>query len=362
MSEVLTNGTFTGSLSGWTKYGGSSREMFSYDATGAAHDGGSAKGGHTGDPLTTIRYSMYQDITISAADDIKTAKMSAWCQFNDAWSASQSEVSKSYVEFRVTFKDPDGNFHYIKNLTRYYGSLTSIDLLDEEDVKAELQDGGNGTWSIIVAAFIYRANITDGWFVAWFDDLSLNIDYYDYGSETETITLTESTSESAAISGSHTEEIILSDSGALSISADPTFRYYYGSYDGKVYAEDSAYKADDGTSIPAQWESKETDFAEESIESHNKFKTIYKVRLWYVDISDTTATVTVKIKPNGGSTWTSITRNIGGSGDDTNKPEDFFVILHGHSFKFRVENDSSDNEFQWTALEVFYTLGGDFFS
>ena len=349
-------------MSDWAKYGGSSRNMFYYDATGASHDGGAAKGGHTtGTPLTTMKYSMYQDITISTAADIDTATMTAWCQWNDSVEAANEEISKSYVIWNVTLKDPDGNFHYIKSVKRYFGSLTALALMTDYDIKAQLQAGGNGTWSIIFAADIYRANTTGTWLVGWYDDLSLDIAYFDYGSQAESITLTEVATSAYAGSDAYAEGISLSDVGALSVSADPTFGYYFGSYDGKVYFEDSAYKSDNGTSIDTYWESKETDFAEESMDAHDKFKTVYKIRLWYVDISSSSATVTISIKADGGATWTPITESIGGSGNDTTKSKDFYIIKSGNSFKFRIEHDSTDNEFQWSALEVFYTLGGDYF-
>jgi hypothetical protein len=323
---------------------------------------------------------MYQDITITNAADIDTATMTAWCQWNDALPAANAEVSKSYLEFNVTLKDPDNNFHYIKNTKRYFGSLTALALMTAEDIKSELQAGGNGTWSIIFAINIYRANITGVWLVGWYDDLSLDISYNAYGTTTETITLSDSASGVAVLSSGHTETITLSDSGSgafgsgpgtpedpeepdplVVYSADPVFRYYFGSYEGKVYAEESVYMADDDASIDAYWESKETDFAEESIDALDKFKTIYKVRLWYVDISSSSATVVISIKADGGTTWTTITESIGGTGDDTTKSKDFYIIKTGHSFRFRIEHNSIDNEFQWSALEVFYTLGGDYF-
>ena len=95
----------------------------------------------------------------------------------------------------------------------------------------------------------------------------------------------------------------------------------------------------------------------------DKFKTIYKIRLWYVDISgsDLGCQVVIGVKSDGGTSWATVEENVGGSGDDTTKSKDFYIIKTGHSFKFRIEHDSTDNEFQWTALEVFYTLGGDYF-
>lgn len=365
MAEVLSGGEFTGSIDGdyWTKYGGSSREMFYYDATGASHDGGSAKCGHTtGTPFTTMRYSMKQPFTITEASNIDTAVMGAWCQFNDNGGADP-EVLNCTIQFAVKLRDPDGNFHNVRTATRNFDTLTSLNFLTNEDVKTILTTYGNGTWYVHLSAFIYRANLTGAWLVGWWDDISLDIDYYGYGTTTETITLSESASGVGAFSDTFIDTITLSDrvSSAMSVSADPTFRYYFGSFDGKVYAEDSVYKSDGGTSIDAYWESKETDFAEEDMEALDKFKTIYKIRLLYVDISDSSATVTISVKPDGGATWAEVTTSVGGTGDDTTKVKDFYIIKTGNSFKFRLQHDSADNEFQWSGMEVDYTIGGDYF-
>jgi len=363
MAEVLSNGGFTGSIDSdyWSKYGGSSREMFYYDATGAAHTGGAAKCGHTtGTVFTTMRYSMKQAFTITNASDIDTATMDAWCQYNDN-GGTDPEVENCTIQFAVKLWDPDGNFHNVKTRTYNYDTLTSVTFMNNKDVKTILQTYGNGTWYVILSAFIYRANLTGAWLVGWWDDISLDIAYYDYGTTTETITLSESASGVGAFSDTYTDTITLSDSGALSASADPAFGYYFGSYDGKVYFEDSTYKSDDGTAIDSYWESKETDFAEEDITALDKFKTIYRIRLLYVDISDAAATVTISVKPDGGATWTEVTESIGGTGDDTTKTKDFDIIITGNSFKFRVQHDSADNNFQWTGLEAGYTIGGDYF-
>ena len=215
MAETLTNGTFDSDMSSWAKYGGSSRDMFWYDATGASHDGGAAKCSHTDNVALTIqRYSMYQDITITNAADIDTATMTAWCQWNDALPAANAEVSKSYIEWNVTLQDPDGNCHYIQSGNRYFGSLRALALMTDEDIKSELQAGGNGTWSIIFAANIYRANITGVWLVGWYDDISLDIAYHSYGTVTETITLSDSGSGVGALGSSHTDTITLSDAAS----------------------------------------------------------------------------------------------------------------------------------------------------
>jgi hypothetical protein len=370
MAEVLTNGTFTGSITGWTKWGGSSTEMFVYDATGAGHDGGAAKASDGG-VNTTARYSMYQAFTLTNAADINTSTVDAWIKHTIGSTGSN-------VIFKVHFRDPDEVWHTTHIIQKTSSGSTTW--LTDSDVKSTLQAGGNGEWYFGVVCIIYRPPGSVAHSYGWFDDLSLDIVYHAYGSTTETITLTDTSSDSMALSDSATETIIVSDSGTgtfgsgsgtpedpedpdplIVYSADPVFRYYFGSYEGKVYAEESVYKSDGDASIDAYWESKETDFAEEGMDSHDRFKTIYKVRLWYVDISDNPAPITLSIKPDGGATWTTIAVNIGGTGDDTTKSKDFYIIKSGHSFKFRIEHNSVNNEFQWSALEVFYTLGGDYF-
>jgi hypothetical protein len=361
VAEVLTNGTFDSDLSSWSKWGGASTEMFVYDATGAAHDGGAAKAiDEAGIPYSTNRYSMYQSFSLTNAEDINAAVVDTWIQYNDAWPAANAEVSKSHVTFWVQLRDPDENWHTIKKAKYFYGSLTAVTLLTNEDVKSTIQTGGNGTWYFGVTCEIYRANLSTGWFVGWFDDLSLDITYYSYDEHTETITLTDTTTESKTLTQSDTETITLSDIGAAVLSADPTFRYYYGDYSGKVYAEDSAYKSDDGTAIDAYWDSKWTDFAEQGMDTLDKFKTLHKMKLRYEDISSSPAVVTISVKTDGGS-WSTVTENVGGSGDDATKIQEFHMIKTGEVFKFRIENNSSDNEFKWVSLECLYVLGGDYF-
>ena len=365
MAEVLSNGTFDSDISSWTKWGGSSTIMFAYDSSlkaAKASDGGAS---------TTVRYSMYEAFTLTNTDDINTATVDAWIKYTIG-------TTGSTVTFKVQLRDPDEVWHIIKTVVR--SSSGTLTWLTDEDIKSTLQSGGNGSWLFDVACIIYRPSGSVSRSYGWFDDLSLDIAYSAYGTTTETITLSDSASGVGALSSGYTDTITLSDSatGAFGsgpgtpidpddpdplvvFSADPVFRYYFGSYEGNVFSEESVYKSDGAASIDAYWESKETDFAEESMDAHDKFKTVYKIRLWYVDVSSSPATVAISIKADGGATWTAITENVGGSGNDATKSKDFYIIKSGNSFKFRIEHNSADNEFQWSALEIFYTLGGDYF-
>ncbi len=143
------------------------------------------------------------------------------------------------------------------------------------------------------------------------------------------------------------------------ISLKTTYGYYVGSSNGKVYEYSASYKSDAGTSISARWESKDTDFADQSIEISDRFKTIEFVRLHYID-KTSSATVSVLVSTDGGATWTPQTKSIG-TGDGKGKTKDFHFITTGQIFRFAVENASTSDEFQFAGLEVFYSIGGSYF-
>jgi len=109
----------------------------------------------------------------------------------------------------------------------------------------------------------------------------------------------------------------------------------------------------------AQWESKDTDFAEQSIEYADKFKTVEFVRLHFIDKS-AGALIDVKVSTDGGATWTTETKTIG-TGDNKGKTKDFHFPKTGQIFRFAVRSVSTSDDFQWTGLEAFYTVGGDYF-
>ena len=156
-----------------------------------------------------------------------------------------------------------------------------------------------------------------------------------------------------------TDTMYVSDFAVDAKEIITNYAYYVATADGKVYEYSDFYKSDAGTAIPANWESKDTDFADQNIEWADRFKTVEKVRLHYIDKS-AGARVSIKVSTDGGASWTTKTRNIG-TGDTKGKTADFFLIKTGQIFRFAIENDSATDDFQFVGLEVFYSVGGDYF-
>ena len=182
----------------------------------------------------------------------------------------------------------------------------------------------------------------------------------------DTITDEIATSESVSdyATGSTVSDTIIDTMYVSDFIADATdiitnYAYYVATADGKVYEYSGFYKSDGGTAITAQWESKETDFADQHIENSDKFKTVEFVRLHYIDKS-AGALIAIRVSTDGGASWTTKTKNIG-TGNNKGKTKDFYFVKTGQIFRFAVRSVSTSDEFQWTGLEIFYTFGGDYF-
>lgn len=192
-----------------------------------------------------------------------------------------------------------------------------------------------------------------------FDDLV----FVGYPEVTQSDTLSTSDSDSTTKSVSITDSVIVVTSDearhSSSFSLEPDFRYYFGSYDGKVYAEDLSYKSDDGNTIDCYWISKQADFADQHQICLDRNKTLYKIKIWYVDKSANT-NITVKVSTDGGATWTQRVATVG-TGSEINKSTELFFIKTGQTFQFKVENDTNSDAFQWTGLEVYFNVCGDYF-
>jgi len=137
------------------------------------------------------------------------------------------------------------------------------------------------------------------------------------------------------------------------------YTYYVATADGKVYEYSGYYKSDGGTAITAQWESKDTDFADQSIENSDKFKTVEFVRLHFMDKS-AGALIDVRVSTDGGASWTTKTKNIG-TGNNKGKTKDFHFVITGQIFRFAIRSVSTSDDFQWVGMEIFYSVGGDYF-
>ena len=188
---------------------------------------------------------------------------------------------------------------------------------------------------------------------------SEDIGYTD--TDTETITMSSSSGEVGTYSDTDTETLTVSDS-ATAAAVTPlstTFRYYYGSFEGKVYAESDELYSDDGTAIDAKWESKDLDFGDAFPEMNDRKKTVHKVRLVYVDKSNA-ASVEMGISTDGGTTWTTRNKSVG-TGDGTTKNTEFFFMITGVYFRFRIRNNSATDAFQWTRFIPFFVDAGEDF-
>ena len=188
---------------------------------------------------------------------------------------------------------------------------------------------------------------------------SEDIGYTD--TDTETITMSSSSGEVGTYSDTDTETLTVSDS-ATAAAVTPlstTFRYYYGSFEGKVYAESDELYSDDGTAIDAKWESKDLDFGDAFPEMNDRKKTVHKVRLVYVDKSNA-ASVEMGISTDGGTTWTTRNKSVG-TGDGKTKNTEFFFMVTGVYFRFRIRNKSATDAFQWTRFIPFFVDAGEDF-
>lgn len=178
----------------------------------------------------------------------------------------------------------------------------------------------------------------------------------------ETMAMTEATAITKSVSLTVVDTVTVTDSkakiGVQSLESD--YQWYLGSFDGKVYAERDVYKSDDGTSITCDLITKQTDFADEHIQLLGKSKTLYKIRLFYVDLWENT-TVSIHASTDGGTTWETKEASFGNA-DETVKFKDYYFVKSGHVFQFKVTNDSGDDEFQWIALEAHVSPGGDYFA
>ena len=179
---------------------------------------------------------------------------------------------------------------------------------------------------------------------------------------TDTITLAESASGTGVISDSTTDTItLLDDVGDIfTLTLETDYGYYLGDFSGNIYYENEVYGSDNGTAINAYWLSKETDFSDVDEDAISRFKTVYKARLFYVDRTAGTAVI-VSASNDGGTTWTSVGRNIG-TGDGTTKSVEFFFIKTGDVFQFKIDHNDTEGKFQWLNMEVFYSVGGDYFT
>jgi len=167
----------------------------------------------------------------------------------------------------------------------------------------------------------------------------------------ETLSLSDVVSDTLLAADTVSETLTLTDTVKSSGALRTDYSYFLGSSDGELYAYDSAYKSDNGTSISSFWRSKTTDFSDQYSNFLNQFWTVYGATLRYVDLSADT-NVTLYYSTDGGATWVSGGMNTVGTGDGTTKETEFYFIETGKHFDFKIEHGSTGNLFQWIALDL----------
>ena len=178
-------------------------------------------------------------------------------------------------------------------------------------------------------------------------------------SHSETLTWSDTETANIAATQSTTETLTWSDFHATSQTIKTNYGYYCGSSDGKIYEYSADSLSDAGTNILAYWQSKRLDFADQYVEDIDKFKTVYKVQLKYVDLTADTP-ITVYVSGDGGVTWEYVYKAIG-TGNEKTKTADFHFMLNAEMFTIKVESSSTDKKFQLLGIYVYYSPCGEYF-
>lgn len=168
---------------------------------------------------------------------------------------------------------------------------------------------------------------------------------------------------STAVSDTVSATINFSGYSATAQSIKTTYAYYLADALGVVHLYSGDYKGDAGVAIPCYWQSKQINFTDQYKELESQQKNVHFVRLYYVDTDDDVAT-SIKISTDGGVTWVGSATKAIGDGDGKNKSADFFFeggAVSGQFFMARIESATSDAQFQWTGLALYFEPGGEDF-
>lgn len=166
------------------------------------------------------------------------------------------------------------------------------------------------------------------------------------------------TTDSGVFSDTFAETVTVISYDFSSQTIHPDFRYYLGDSTGKVYEYWDDYLSDNDTAIASYWRSKRLSFNDQYPDYENWWKILRGVKLIYKD-KTADMNVTIYVSSDEGVTWSSQMKTIG-TGSDTIKSADFFFIKHGQFFDFKVENSSTDKNFQWIGMEVYFEPDGEY--
>jgi len=202
---------------------------------------------------------------------------------------------------------------------------------------------------------------------SWSDYVAADaITMYMY-TDNDTVTLTSGGTAIASYIQTGGDTVYLSDTGktVVTVPLEPDFHYYFGDYEGNLYLEAETYTYDgvDGNGDPnpinCYWLSKLSDLADQDPEALDKFKYVARVRLWFSDIYTSTA-VTIGVSADG-ATWETAGGNLTGTASGLTKVKEFYFITTGHILQFYIQNNTTTDILQWSAMEIDYQLLGDYF-
>jgi hypothetical protein len=345
-TELLTDGGFASSLASWNY---NSRD-FKYTSGWAECTQQNAG-----------TYRIYQDVTVSGGANFSAAV----CSSKIKWAITGGATGDS-LQFRLTLINlSNGATHQVANSGIKTGSGTSQALADDVDVLDFIQGaGGDGTYRFELSVQVRTASSSTASFSGSFD-----LNEFQYTGVTssdtfsDTVTLSTVFSDTAAYWDIFTDTVFVADDGEgfRTIPLVLEYNYYLGSYGGTLYINDDTYHTDNGYGIDAYYVTKQSDFADEYQVCLGRFKTVYRVRLWYTDVS-TDSPVIVSVSTDGGETWSSRARSLG-DGDGREKSAVFDFHITSDTFKFKVQsypitqNTGTQATFRWSALEIDFAIG-----
>jgi hypothetical protein len=166
-----------------------------------------------------------------------------------------------------------------------------------------------------------------------------------------------------------TETVAWHDTVSVSVGASVTvsssqsirdnYAYFFGTSDGKVHQYGQTYKSDNGSPISAYWISKIFDMSDVSAEYMSRWKTIYRIKVKYVDKS-ASLPITLSISTDNRAFVALPTQTVG-IGDNGQKDAYFFPIFTGKYFQVKVEFNSASTTFQLDGIEIEFTACGEEF-
>jgi len=255
-----------------------------------------------------------------------------------------SASANTQYDYKVRGKGPDTNSTFTSELTRANWSSTLTDTCTATDTCSVSK--------VILVECTDTCNVTD----------SVSTVHGALNTITDTCTTSDSCTTVATYLITFTDTVTCTDQVLISQTLHANYKHYLGSSDGKAYEYDPAQTGDAGENIVVSWRTKTSDFSDQNPKALNHFKTVYRARVTYKDLTASTP-IQLQYSTDGGYSWTAMTAQAAsfGDGDDSIDTAWFFTVVTDEYFDFRVISSSSSTDFQLLAFEVFYTIGGEVF-